>query len=99
MKIEFEFLGNTIPTQLCLKVDDAKVFYKRLSESFGYEFEIYDSDEKAMQIVKEIVSIMESQSYDHGSEWRHTKIEIISKDREIFEPCVVRVYFRIKDSY
>ena len=99
MKIEFDFLGNTIPTQLCLKVDDAKVFYKRLSESFGYEFEIYDSDENAMQIVKEIVSIMESQSYDHGSEWRHTKIEIISKDREIYEPCVVRVYFRIKDSY
>ena len=99
MKIEFDFLGNTIPTQLCLKVDDAKVFYKRLSESFGYEFEIYDSDENAMQIVKEIVSIMESQSYDHSSEWRHTKIETISKDREIYEPCVVCVYFRIKDSY
>ena len=99
MKIEFDFLGNTIPTQLCLKVDDTKVFYKRLSESFGYEFEIYDSDENAMQIVKEIVSIMESQSYDHGSEWRHTKIETISNDREIYEPCIIRVYFRIKDSY
>ena len=99
MKIEFDFLGNTIPTQLCLKVDDTKVFYKRLSESFGYEFEIYDSDENAMQIVKEIVSIMESQSYDHGSEWRHTKIETISKDREIYKSCVIRVYFRIKDSY
>lgn len=99
MKIDFDFLGNTIPTQLCLKVDDAKVFYKRLSESFGYEFEIYDSNENAMQIVKEIVSIMESQSYDHGSEWRHTKIETISKDREIYEPYVIRVYFRIKDSY
>lgn len=99
MKIEFDYLDNIIPTQLCLKVDDAKVFYKRLSKSFGYEFEIYDSDENAMQIVKEIVSIMESQSYDHGSEWRHTKIETISKDREIYEPCVVRVYFRIKDSY
>ena len=99
MKIEFDFLGNIIPTQLCLKVDDAKVFYKRLSESFGYEFEIYDSDENAMQIVKEIVSIMESQSYDHGSEWRYTKIETISKDREIYEPCIIRVYFRIKDSY
>ena len=52
-----------------------------------------------MEIVKEIVSIMESQSYDHGAEWRHTNIEIISKDREIYEPCVVRAYFRIKDSY
>ena len=100
MKIEFDFLGNIIPTQLCLKVDGTKVFYKRLTEIFGYEFEIYDtSDEKTMQSVKEIVSIMESQSYDHGSEWRHTEIEIISKDREIYEPCVVRVYFRIKDSY
>ena len=99
MKIEFDDLDNIIPTQLCLKVDDTKVFYKRLSESFGYEFEIYDSDENAMQIVKEIVSIMESQSYDHGSEWRHTKIETISKDREIYESCVIRVYFRIKDSY
>lgn len=99
MKIEFDFLGNTIPTQLCLKVDNTRVFYKRLTESFGYEFKIHDSDEKAMQIIKEIVSIMESQSYDHGSEWRHTKIETISKDREIYEPCVVHVYFRIKDSY
>lgn len=90
---------NKIPTQLCLKVDDTIVFYKRLTESFGYEFEIDDNDEKAMQIVKKIVSIMESQSYDHGSEWRNTKIEIISKDREIYEPCVVRAYFRIKDSY
>lgn len=99
MKIEFDFLGNIIPTQLCLKVDDTKVFYKRLTEIFGYEFKIDASDEKAMQIVKKIVSIMESQSYDYGSEWRNTKIEIISKDREIYEPCVVRAYFRIKDSY
>ena len=80
-------------------VPPASVFYKRLTESFGYEFEIDDNDEKAMQIVKKIVSIMESQSYDHGSEWRNTKIEIISKDREIYESCVVRAYFRIKDSY
>lgn len=99
MKFEFDFLGNTIPTQLCLKVNDTKVFYKRLTESFGYDFTIYDCDENAMQIAKEIVSIMESQSYDHGAEWRHTNIEIISKDREIYEPCVVRAYFRIKDSY
>lgn len=99
MKIEFDFLGNTIPTQLCLSVDGTKVYYKRLTESFGYDFTIYDSEERAMQIVTEIVSVMESQSYDHGSEWRHTNIEIISKDREVYEPCVVRVYFRIKDSY
>lgn len=100
MKIEFDFLGNTIPTQLCLKVDNAKVYYHRLTESFGYEFKIYFCDEvSAMEIVKEIVSIMESQSYDHGSEWRHTNTEIISKDREVYEPCVVRAYFRIKDSY
>lgn len=99
MKIEFDFLGNTIPTQLCLKVDDTKVFYKRLTEIFGYEFKIDAGDEKAMQIVKEIVSIMESQSYDHGLKWQHMKIEIISKDREIYEPCVVRVYFILKDNY
>ena len=99
MKIEFDFLGNTVPTQLCLKVGGTKVFYKRLTESFGYEFQIYDGDERAMQTVEKIVSVMESQSYDHGSEWRHTKIEIISKDREVYEPCVVRAYFRIKDSY
>ena len=100
MKIEFDFLGNTIPTQLCLKVDGTKVFYKRLSESFGYEFTIYHcGEETAIDIVKEIVSVMERQSYDHGQEWQRTKIEIISKDREVYEPCVVRVYFRIRDSY
>ena len=99
MKIEFDFLGNTIPTQLCLSVDDTKVYYKRLNESFGYDFTIYDSEERAMQIVTEIVSVMESQSYDHGAEWLHTNIEIISKDREVYEPCVVRAHFRIRDSY
>lgn len=98
MKIEFDFLGNTVPIQLCLKVDGTKVFYKRLTESFGYEFQIYDGDERAMQTVEKIVSVMESQSYDHGSEWRHTKIEIISEDREVYEPCVVRAYFRIKEN-
>ena len=51
-----------------------------------------------LPFVKKIVSIMESQSYNHGSEWRNTKIEIISKDREGYEPCVVHVYFRIRDS-
>lgn len=99
MKIEFDFLGNTIPTQLCLKVDGIKVFYKRLTEFFGYEFQIYDGDERAMQTVEKIVSVMETQSYDHGSEWRHTKIEVVSKNREVYEPCVIRAYFRIKDSY
>ena len=102
MKIEFDFLGNTIPTQLCLKVDDTKVYYKRLTESFGYEFTIYFCDEEnAIEIVKEIVSIMESQSYDHGQECRKTKIESVTSDddREPYEPCVVRAYFRLKDSY
>ena len=102
MKIEFDFLGNKIPTQLCLKVDDTKVYYKRLTESFGYEFTIYHCDEEtAIEIVKEIVSVMEYQSYDHGQEWRKTKIESITSDndREVYEPCVVRAYFRIKDSY
>ena len=64
MKIEFDFLGNTIPTKLCL-----------------------------------IVSIMELQSYDDCLMWQHMKIEIINKDREIYEPCVVRVYFIYKDNY
>ena len=102
MKFEFDYLGNTIPTQLCLKADDKKVYYKRLTESFGYEFTIYlCGEEAAIEIVKEIVSVMERQSYDHGQEWRRTKIESITSDddREVYEPCVVRAYFRIKDSY
>lgn len=103
MKIEFCCGTEKIPTGLRLLVDDKiHVDYKRLNSTFGYEFKIYgaENNEQAMSIVKEIASIMEHQSYDHGSEWRRTGIDIMHEgNKEWYEPCVIWVHFRVKDSY
>ena len=103
MKIEFGFRNETIPTKLYLLIDDTiQVNYKRLTDKFGYEFEIYkaESIEQATAIVEKIAEIMESQSYDHGQEWRKTEIVALNSDmKEWYEPHIFNVCFRIKDSY
>jgi hypothetical protein len=103
MKIEFDFMGNKIPTSLAVKVDDRiQVHYSRLNDCFGFEFKLYGANDNddIEAIVEEIASDMESQSYDHGSEWRRTWVENLTpENKEFYEPFVFHVYFRIKDSY
>ena len=89
-----------IPTRLRLTVDGSHVYYERVHDKFAYDFTLYDDAAKNYKaIVDEIVKTMCEQSYDHGSEWRESRREIISRSEEWYEPVVVRVYFHVKDSY
>ena len=102
MKIEFYIpKDETIPTRLRLKVNDSiDVYYKPLSETFGYKFEFCPfvqsvTIELATAIVNEIVSRMVSQSYDHGAEWRECRTrEIINDEFELS----ISVFFRVRDA-
>ena len=60
-----------IPTKLRLKKDDIHIYYEILNDKFGYEFELYEINDKEQgeEIVKEIANIMCNQSYNYGQEW------------------------------
>lgn len=84
-----------IPTNLRLKADNVDVFYERLGDGLGYEFEVFTTDtDLAKNIVDTIADLMCSQSYDHGAEWRVTYTKMIPQDYSI----VVQVRFRVRDA-
>lgn len=100
MKIEFYSAGEQIPTELRLKVDDKfDVYYKQLSDKFGYKFEFFKHQgvtiELATKITDEIVSRMIDQSYDHGAQWRESGVRDV--DNSDFELSVT-VFFRVRDA-
>ena len=101
MKIEFYIpKDQTIPTQLRLKVDGLDVYYNEVEDEFAYDFTLWGKAiNNATAIVDELVRILCYQSYDHGSEWRETKREVIEESGMEWEPLVIRVYFRIKNPY
>lgn len=96
-----------IPTKLRLIIEkdegkDITVYYERLEESFGYNFELYDitSEDEAKEIISQIAEIMCNQSYDHGQEWRVENIEKLSCDINNFiSKAEYNVLFRIRDMY
>ena len=93
---------QVIPTKLRLKKGKVHIYYKRLNDKFGYEFELYELDnkEQAEEIVKEIANIMCNQSYDHGQEWRVVSIDCIEfNDNNWSKSGKWQVEFRIRDSY
>lgn len=93
---------QVIPTKLRLKKGKVHIYYKRLNDKFGYEFELYELDnkEQAEEIVKEIANIMCNQSYDHGQEWRVVSIDCIEYNDELWgKNGKWQVEFRIRDSY
>ena len=99
MKIEFYIpKSEKIPTRLRLKVDGVNVYYQRLHDQFGYDFEFFDiTEEKAMEITKHLASVMSDQSYDHGSEWRVVSISPVEQDDRYKIGPIIRVLFRVKD--
>lgn len=91
-----------IPTKLRLKKDDINIYYERLNDKFGYEFELYEINDKEQgeEIVKEIANIMCNQSYNHGQEWRIVNIQCIEfNDNSWIKNGKWEVEFRIRDSY
>jgi hypothetical protein len=103
MEIKFYIpKDETIPIQLRLKVDGMDVYYEKVEGEFAYDFTLFDkAKKKSTEIIDRIVSIMCNQSYDHGSEWREIKAKrsIVYSPVEEWDHMIIRVYFRVKDSY
>ena len=101
MNVEFYIpKSETIPTRLVLKADGEHVIYRRLHDQLGYDFEYLDiTEEKAVEITKQLASIMCSQSYDHGSEWRVVSIAPVEQEERYRIGPIIRVLFRVRDSW
>ncbi len=97
---------ENLQTGLYTEIDGVTVHYGKVLNSIapeGWTGIIYfiqtawqEGQEKHESIVGQMVRQFESQSYDHGSEWREKKREVIHKD-EVSQISLVS--FRIKDSY
>ena len=99
MNVEFYIpKSQIIPTRLVLRVDGEQVIYRRLHDQFGYDFEYLNiAEERAADITKQLASIMCSQSYDHGSEWRVVSIAPIEQEERYKIGPIIRVLFRVRD--
>lgn len=84
----------TIPTELRDNID---IYYKPIDKGFGFEFTIYDvnSDEEAMEIVKEIIDIMERENDE--SSWRTVSLELIKSNWDFYKTVIwkYRVNWRL----
>ena len=99
MSIEVRGRDNIVPIDMRVKVDDTwEVSYVRCNDEFAYVFQVFPTN-NAYMAVEEVVSAMESQSYDHGAEWRRTSIEEIGKTDEDDMYKFFKANFRIRDSY
>lgn len=94
-----------LQTKLQTVVDQTTIEYGRIPSGLisgwtgiVYYFltnDAYDT-EKHEKVVSEVVGQLESQSFDHWTEWRKTKIEAVVWD----EYCqITLVSFRVRDSY
>ena len=99
MSIEVRGRENTVPTDMRVLVDGKyEVSYVRCIGEFAYEFEVFPKI-GAEEAVTQVVSAMESQSYDHGACWRRTSFEELIKEDEDDMCRFFKVKFRIRDSY
>ena len=91
-----------LKTCLSVKIDDIEIQYGSIPsgvidgwDGIVYYFKTYD-DKSHEKVVTQMIEQLESQSYDHGSEWRETKVEAVVWN----EYCqITLVSFRVKDSY
>ena len=95
---QVHYPDELLMTRLEAQVDDIRVEYYRKEGKFAYMFRINDTVpvEKAEAAVREIASIFEDQSYDHGAGWRLTRFARLDND---YGHLIFRVDFRIRDSY
>lgn len=96
---------DNLKTKLNVEVDGISIDYGRIPSGLVdgwngivYYFltkDAYDT-ELHEKVVGKVISQLESQSFDHWSEWRKTKTETIIWD----EYCQLTLAsFRVKDSY
>lgn len=96
---------NNLMTSMQVEVDGISVEYGKIPSGLiddwngiVYYFSTFDAfnTELHEKVVGAVIKQLEDQSYDHGSEWRKTKIEAIVWDEY---KQLTLVSFRIKDSY
>lgn len=101
MKIQFYIPKDEIvPTQFRVKIDDKyDVYYDKVPNEFAWDFTFWNEAKDCYEtLLDEMVSRMCTQSEDHGASWCETKREVVEKS-ELWGSIVVRVYFRIRDSW
>lgn len=92
-------MNKEVPTHLAVKVNGKhEIYYNRLSDCFGYEFQVFPKT-GALEAVEEVVSAMESQSYDHGASWRKTLLGEVQKEDELDMYRFFVVKFRVRDAW
>ena len=94
---------NPIPTSMQLLVNREHLVVYRQTDcdkfgEFAYRFDVYPSDDgvDCDKIVSAVVRKMESQSYDHGAQWRETRRCRINKER--MSPVSIVVQFYVRDA-
>ena len=99
--------SEIVPTRLSVEIINNitgathTLNYKKLEDDeLAYQFEVYPI-EGAEEALEEVVSAMESQSYDHGQCWRRTLVEKIDPGERYMTDMYsyFKVGFRIRDSY
>ena len=101
MKIEFYVpKGETIPTDLRLKVDGNQITYGRVKNGFLFKT-LIDDEEKALEIVYEIVKRIEIEhdESEHGVSWRTVSLSVVPQEERYKIGTWVRWEYRVRDSY
>ncbi len=92
--------GETIPTDLQLKVDGEQVDYERIYG--GFRFRLYDVDaETALDVVREITDKIrwEHDDTQHGVSWVTKSLEIVPQEERYKIGEIVEWQYRVRDSY
>lgn len=101
MKIEFYMpKGETIPTDLRLKVDGDQIKYERSKNGFLFKT-LIDDEEKAFETVHEIVKQIEIEhdESEHGVSWRTVSLSVVPQEERYKIGTWVRWEYRVRDSY
>ena len=97
--------STRIETSMWIQVDGINVEYGKIPSGLidgwngiVYYFSTFDAYDTELheKVVSKVIKKLEDQSYDHGSEWRKTKIEAIVWND--FKQLTL-VSFRVKDMY
>jgi len=97
---------DDLATGLTAEIDGITIEYGRIPsgivngwDGIVYYFQTNISElvkDKYESIIQKVINKLESQSFDHWSEWRETRKETI-----VFDKCwqITLASFRVKDSY
>jgi hypothetical protein len=94
-----------LATKLMVDVESVNVVYGKIPsgliegwDGIVYYFQTSNTYDTALheKIVNKLIDQLESQSFDHWSEWRKTKVEVVVWNEH---SQITLVSFRVKDSY